>query len=331
MSSKADTAVYESLPGIDVPVGEVNRRLAELWETNAPQAQGAPSAFRATQMNLLLHLGLSTTVEDAQQVFSTALCFAQRHPSRIVVLCPVDMPEADVRLRARIFAECYVGASGREMSCCEAVVLSYARESRAFLESQVSTLIESDLPLVYWPHAFELGSRIRHYLFFAEGAQRVVVDSSTDNQDLVRAAWPKPDAVRDLASCRLLPVRQALGQFLSGFEPARLAAGLRTVHIRAPATLQAEARALLEWTRVRLAACGATISQAPDYRVETAEGADVLDVTWERHDGRALAWSADFAQARFTAEADFGTGHVQASGPVRLLAPDAALAEAVFF
>lgn len=331
MNAPASTAVFEALPGIDVPVGEVNRRLAELWEGGNAPGGDAPSSFRASQMNLLLHLGLATTPADALDLFDTALRFAQRHPCRIVVLCPVDMPEADVRLRARIFAECFIGKSGRDMSCCEAVILSYARESRGFLESSVSTLVESDLPLVYWPHRFEVGSRIRHYLAFAEQAQRVVVDSATDAEDLVRGPWPKPDAVRDLAHGRLLPLRQALGQFLAGFPPERLVAGLRTVRVTAAPGRAAEGRVLLEWIRVRLAACGASGNAAPRLACEVAEGPDALAVTWDADAGRSLAWSADFTTGRFTARADFGGGPVELSGPVRLLPADAALAEAVFF
>ena len=53
-------------------------------------------------------------------------------------------------MRAKLYSQCYLGGSRRDMSCTEALVLAYPQETRGFVSDQVSTLIDPDLPLYYW-------------------------------------------------------------------------------------------------------------------------------------------------------------------------------------
>ena len=55
------TDVFNALPGLEVPVGGITQSLARLWVGEPADGVGAPSEFRASQMNLVLHLGLPTT------------------------------------------------------------------------------------------------------------------------------------------------------------------------------------------------------------------------------------------------------------------------------
>ncbi len=52
--------LIDELPGLDLPVGEVTDRLELMWESDA---SGSPSAFRASQMNVVLHFGWDVTAE----------------------------------------------------------------------------------------------------------------------------------------------------------------------------------------------------------------------------------------------------------------------------
>ena len=75
-------------------------------------------------MNVVLHFGWEVTAEQAQERFNALLTFAQRYPSRIIVLCP-SRAITDGSMRAKLFSQCYIGDSHREMCCCEALLLGY--------------------------------------------------------------------------------------------------------------------------------------------------------------------------------------------------------------
>jgi hypothetical protein len=111
--------IIDVLPGLDLPVGEVTERLARMWES---EATGSPSAFRASQMNVVIHFGWGVTAEEAQERFDALLTFAQRYPSRIIVLC-TSHTITDGSMPAKLFSQCYIGESHREMCCCEALLL----------------------------------------------------------------------------------------------------------------------------------------------------------------------------------------------------------------
>src|SRR4051812_17745487 len=116
------SAIFDVLPGIEVPVGEISKSLAAMWATTA--ASGAPALeaddAKATQVNFVLHLGLNTTAEDAAVQFQTVVAFSKRYPSRIVVLCPQADGEAGAfEMRAKIYAECHLGKSKSDKRCVE--------------------------------------------------------------------------------------------------------------------------------------------------------------------------------------------------------------------
>ena len=63
--------IFESLPGMEVPVGDIARGFTRLWaDTDAQE-------MKAMQCNLVLHFGLNTTSEDATEQFRIASRFAQ--------------------------------------------------------------------------------------------------------------------------------------------------------------------------------------------------------------------------------------------------------------
>ena len=138
--------LIDELPGLDLPVGEVTDRLELMWDSDA---SGSPSAFRASQMNVVLHFGWDVTAEQAQERFTTLLTFAQRYPSRIIVLCP-SRSIKDGSMRAKLFSQCYIGDSHREMCCCEALLLGYEPDNCGYLANQVSVWLEPDLPSYHW-------------------------------------------------------------------------------------------------------------------------------------------------------------------------------------
>jgi hypothetical protein len=328
-------STFDALPGIEVPVGSIAHSLAQMWTDNAAGGRPAPEAddAKATQVNVVLHLGLNTTPEDAARQFEIVLKFSQRYPSRVVVLCPLlaDVPEP--QMRAKIFGECFLGKSKSDKRCVEFVLLSYSRSARPFLENQVSISLSTDLPLYYWAHRFSASGRLADYQYLLTRANRVLLDSAIAPPDALTYPWPNPSATRDLVYSRLLPVRQSIGQFLAAYPPARLVDGLQSVTVSHADSLAAEGRVMLGWLRRRLEACGAPAPEVA-WNVAAFKRAEErsLGVTFAfAGANRFFRWSGSIPAGEALFEANFGSGSTRLSAGVSLLPPENALSEAMFF
>jgi glucose-6-phosphate dehydrogenase assembly protein OpcA len=328
------SAIYDALPGIEVPVGEINQRLAAMWEDTAANGGPAPTSddAKATQVNFVLHLGFKTTAEDATTQFQTAVRFSQRYPSRIVVLCPIaDEAHTGTEMRSKIYGECFLGKSKADKRCVEFVVLSYPYTARKYLEDQVSICLSTDLPMYYWAHRFSASNKLADYRFLLSRAKRVLLDSAVAPEGALTYPWAHPEALRDLAYARLLPVRQSLGQFLASYPPKVLVDGLRDVTVTHADTLTAEARALARWLRQRLLACGASES-VPLNLVASGPAGDALGIQFGYSDAqKSFRWTGDLKSQHALFEASFGESRTRLPAAVSLLNPEAALSEAMFF
>lgn len=324
--------IFDALPGQEVPVKSISRSLAAMWASTAASGGAAPSAddAKATQVNFVLHLGFNTTAEDAVAQFQTVVSFSKRYPSRIVVLCPLKNDEGVTDLRAKIYGECHLGKSKADKRCVEFVMLSYPKSARLFLENQVSICLSTDLPLYYWAHRFSESSKLADYRYLLGRAKRVLIDSSIAPDDATTFPWPNPASLRDLVYSRLLPVRQTIGQFIAGYAPSTVVAGLRAVKVGHTEALKAEGCVTREWLRRRLAACGADMN-AVQLTTGSAAGGD-LSVQFEYADAaKYFRWSGDLRTKHAQFEADFGGGRAELAAAVSLLSPEAALSEAMFF
>lgn len=328
-------AIFDALPGLEVPVGAISKSLAQMWTDNATDGRPTLDAddAKATQVNFVLHLGLNTTPDDAARQFEVVVNFSHRTPSRIVVLCPLHADVPAPVMRAKIFGECFLGKSKSDKRCVEFVLLSYSRSARPFLENQASICLSTDLPLYYWAHRFSASGKLADYRYLLGRAKRVLIDSAIAPDDALTYSWPNPAATRDLVYCRLLPVRQSIGQFLSAYPPATLVDGLRSVTVSHEPALAAEGRILLAWLRRRLAACGAPKDGLPLKIVPLAAGAaGSLAVNFEFDSpARFFRWSGDLATGKALFEADFGGGRTRLAAAVSLLSAEATLSEAMFF
>lgn len=333
--------LIDALPGVPLPVSEVNRMLVTLWDPDEQGPFGQVSEFRASQLNLVLHFGIETPPDEARARFNAAIRFSQRYPSRIIVLCP--QREAGLAdgtpspMRGKLFSQCYIGTGGQDMVCCESLMLGFSQSDTSFLENQASVWLEADLPVYHWLHRVPPERIDAPYRSFLSRCRRVVLDREID-PDLLSGVLPEPERVRELAHCRLLPLRQAIGQYLSKYQPADLVKGLQTVRITAPRELTGEVRALLDWTGERLAAClrpAGLPAADTDWAFEavTSGEADTLSMEWLYEGGEDyFRLCADFAGAH-------GRVAVRlAGGPpdeftirIRRLELHQALAEAFFF
>ena len=325
-------AIFDALPGLEAPVGSISKSLAEMWVDTASQGRAAPASddSKATQVNFVLHLGFTTTEQDAIAQFQVAVNFSRRHPSRVVVLCPLRDDAAPAPMRAKVYGECTLGKSKGDTRCCEFVMLSYSHSQREFLENQVSICLSTDLPLYYWAHRFSRSSRLADYTYLLTRSRRVLIDSAIAPPDAMSFPWPRPEAVRDLVYARLLHVRQSIGQFLSRYPMGTLCAGLQAVTVASGPAYTAEGRVLLAWFQDRLSQCDQ--NKAPfALTAPTDLPPDVCSVKFKYADGRSFSWRGDFSQGQALFVADFGSGRTVLPATVQLLAPESALSEAMFF
>jgi hypothetical protein len=330
------STLFDAMPGVVMPVADVTSTLSRMWQGDAPPGHDAPSAFRASQMNLVLHYGLSTLPEEALAVFDQAIRFAQVYPCRIVVLCPLKDSHQDLFLQGKLFSQCYIGPSTRQMCCCEALILGYPLSGSGFLENQVSIWLENDLPVYHWLHRVPARRIEEFYLPYLKLCSRIIYDSSIEGPDYATVHWPRPETVMDLANARLLPVRQSIGQFLSSYPPKALVEGLQRVECRYEAGADGEAANLLRWQEDCLEKCEKLAGDFDEVAFGTrpldAKSVNWLEVEWQFEGGvKKFLWThaKKTDDARLTA--DFGKGPVELPQQVKPLVPEKVLAEALFF
>ncbi|MGC6424361.1 MAG: glucose-6-phosphate dehydrogenase assembly protein OpcA [Lentimonas sp.] len=325
--------LIDALPGIELPVGDVTSRLATMWEGGPSSAF---SEFRASQMNLVLHFGLDVTAKEARERFETVLRFAQRYPSRIIVLCP-SLEAGDGSMSAKLFSQCYIGESHREMCCCEALLLGYKSEDSGFLSNQVSVWLEPDLPTYHWFNGVPTRRIERYFDNLLIGVRCCVYDSSIESEDIAALDWPDLDRLRDLAEARLLPVRQAVGQFLSGYRIQDLCDGLLRVTVSHGVGMSGEGQRLLEWVEGCLADCSVCADCASDTIEFAVRGCDAsgkdcsLMLEWEYADERYFKWRKFGDGSLGEIEASLGKAAETIPTRVKSLAPEQVLSEALFF
>lgn len=326
--------VFDALPGIEASVSSVSKSLRDMWADVAASGKTAlpPDEVKATQLNLVLHLGLPTSPDDALVQFQVALRFAQRYPCRVVVLCPLPEGSEIKEIRAKVYGECFFGKSKGDTRCVEVVILSYPVSARPYLENQVSVCLSTDLPLYYWVHRFSGAAKLAEYQYLLRRSKRVIFDTAVVPVDALFHPWPRPEAVRDLAFARLLHVRQIVGQFLSGMQPETLVRGLQSISLTHAPDYRAEAFSLSRWLADRLAACEADAKKTPHQLLVTpSSGSDSLSMKLAYNDARRFVWHGNFLTHQGAFETNFSGEPVHLPSTVRLLAPELALSEAMFF
>lgn len=333
--------LIDELPGIALPVGEVTHRLNTMWEA---EAGGSPSEFRASQMNVVLHLGQEVSADEALERFHQLIEFAQRYPSRIILLCPSRSKHGG-SMQAKLFSQCYIGDSHREMCCCEALILGYQPADCGFLGNQVSVWLESDLPTYHWFNRVP-AARIRAYFDnLLVGVRRCIYDSSIEAEDLSALDWPEPERVGDLARARLLPVRQAIGQYLSGYPIEALCRGLESVRIRHAPSMSGEGAHLQKWIRNCLRDCkksndlsapcsgeaGCSALKAHYDLVECTDSDFCLSLEFCYQDERYFSWKKLSDGNLGLIEASLGKSSDKLITRVKALGAEQTIAEALLF
>ncbi|MFW6352915.1 MAG: glucose-6-phosphate dehydrogenase assembly protein OpcA [Verrucomicrobiota bacterium] len=328
--------ILNTLPGVAMSVREVTRMVGSMWDDLASTSEQHPlSEFRASQMNVVLHLGADTEAGEANERFSQAVAFAQDYPCRLIVLVETE-EEDDAKLRGKLFSQCYLGQNLRDLCCCEALMLSYPRGLAELVANQASLWLESDLPVYYWLHRVDPALLEGAFGSVLKQARRVVHDRGVDGAAYEGLEVVSAERRRDFAFARILGQRQTIGQMISAFPPAEIVDGLRHVELRFAPGYRGEAEQLRDWIREALDDC---------LRVADREGAvgfsfEALDAADERTVAMEWSYANHDHGVRWDFTAGTKTGHFRASLPsgtveqpvhIEPLTGAKVLAEAFFF
>ena len=315
--------LIDKLPGVELPVGEVTKRLDTMW-------QGFPSELRATRMSMVLHFGWEVSEVEARERFDALIRLARSYPARIIVLCP-SRALSDGSMQAKLFSQCYIGDLQGEAYCCEALLLAYQPEDYGFLGNQVSVWLEADLPVYHW-FVRVPSKRIEKYFDnLLSGVRRCIYDSSIEGADLDGLPWPEQISVSDLARARLLPARQAIGQYLSGYDSDGLCRGLKSARVRHCGPMSGEGRRLMEWVRDCLADGGGSAPDA-EYEIEERNAGDcLLTLDLEYEDDRYFRWQKLSDGLTGLVKVSLGKPAETLTLRVRALEKEEEISEALFF
>lgn len=333
-TTHTESTIFDLLPGQLFQISELGSTLSKMWSVQMGQDGHPPSEFRASQMNVVLHLGLLTPPEEVNERFDTVIELAQKYPCRIIVLCPMGRERSEALLEGKLFSQCYIGDDLREMCCIEAVIVGYPTREAGFLSNTISVFLENDLPTYHWFNRVPAERIKLNHMDFVKHTTRVTYDSSVEAEDFKDIPWPRPEAAIDLAHARILPVRQGIGQFLSGYEPADLVSGLTGISVRHSEKRRGEGANLLAWAEGCLKSCArqSGLDDKVTGTAETTEGApNCLELEFTYEGEKHFLWThkAESNEAAVTAE--FGKGRISAPMQVSFLEGEKALSEALFF
>ena len=316
-------------------MSEASRRLANMW--SAEEKEGGPktiSEFRASSMNLIVHIGFEASASEALELFRSVVSFSHRYPCRLIFVCPQpDSWDVEANVSCKIFSECVIGSKA-QTNCCEALIICYSLNNRPFLENQVSVFLESDLPTYYWPTRFGSAALLSDYTFFFGLSKRIVFDSSRECFTADQVKFDDRSKVHDLSFKRLLSVRQCIGQFLSSYPTSTIIDGLKRVTLCCGEEIHCEGRALLCWVSEALFQCFGSeekaLAQVRFSQEDAAGCASKLRMSFEYENQRYLKFDLDLAEHEGHVEADLGHGKQTLTTGVRLLDLESALSEALF-
>lgn len=331
------SALLNALPGLEMSVRELSAQAGNMWEDLSSSDGSQTSDFRASQMNVFIHFGSSTTVEEAKERFEQAIAFAQAYPCRIIVLAERDEGEGEAGgLHGKLFSQCYLGKSLRDLCCCEALMLSYPKGLDELVAVQCSLWLETDLPVYYWIHRMDPAVIEENFGTILNLSRRVVYDRKIEGDASDGFDKLSCRRVHDITYARLLRIRQTVGQLVSVFQPVELVEGLEAVRIESVDALKAEAHILRRWIGKALGRCAKVAKLESDIEVgcgvvsQSVEGSIILRFEYS-DESKSLIWSYNNSTKVGLFKAVFPSASV--SQPVHLepVGEVQVLAEAFFF
>ena len=127
-------------PGLPVELGEIERRLGELWE------QSEAAKVRASLVNLVVCSEAPDAIETNTPLLAA---LASEHAFR-ALLVQADPRAPGSAVRAWITAHCHMRGTGQKEICSEQIAFRLEGSAAGQLASIVFSHLDSDLPLYLW-------------------------------------------------------------------------------------------------------------------------------------------------------------------------------------
>ncbi len=311
----ASTDIFPA--GLPVEVGEIQRELKKLWDSEESVMT------RASLINLAVYSEQADSLGKNTAIISQ---LTENHACRAIVIA-ADPKATAGGVEAWISAHCQVGHAGRKQICSEQVSFSIRGEQCGLLPNIVFAQLDSDLPLyLWWQEEFRppLDPQLWAWV------DRVIYDSQkwrNFDEQLRLVETAQEEARQRIVLCdlnwiRLVHLRLALAQFFDHPVTHRHLKEFRQVEIKHAPGFRSTALLLIGWLagqlnwdggaddspnfwqsaedhfkeiRVSLQEkegepinlCRINTDRA-EFRIEHKPGADLLDVFFGRVEGRKM-------------------------------------------
>ncbi len=167
-----------------------------------------------TRTSVLTLVVVAPRPELVDRAMATVSTLASRHPSRAVVLSPID-PDGPASFDAHIYASCQVAQRGSIEICTEEILIKAGGELAQHLSSTLAPLLIHDLPVVlWWPDDVPFGRP--DFTELADECDRLFVDSGHFRGDGLERLVAMSDVVygglvvHDVSWMRLMLWRELL-------------------------------------------------------------------------------------------------------------------------
>jgi glucose-6-phosphate dehydrogenase assembly protein OpcA len=148
--SRVWSRVAQAAVAGDDAAGDTNSAVARLDRRVVGRAPGDEEGVQVlTRTSVLTLVVVAPRPEDVDRAVAAVATLASRHPSRTVILSPVD-PDGPAAFEAQVFASCQLPEHGRSAICTEEVLIRLGGELAQHLSSTVAPLLIHDLPVVLW-------------------------------------------------------------------------------------------------------------------------------------------------------------------------------------
>lgn len=184
MEARVSPFLPLDLLGIPVPIANIERELAKLWDESNDHKS------RASLINLMLYTEDRSAIEENTETINA---ITAEHACRVLlVLAEPHYTESSAR--AWIGAHCHFVGKGSRQLCSEQITFHLQGQATEGLSNLVFSHLDSDLPLVLWwqssvPQIIDVK--------FWRWVDRVLYDSAT---------WDRPSfslaRIREIADCR---------------------------------------------------------------------------------------------------------------------------------
>lgn len=206
--------------GEEVPLGDLGKRLKQLWQSNQ-------ALTKASLTNFAIY---SERVDSLAENTALIREVTREHACR-ALLIGADPGAAEVEVRVWITAHCQLTGGGKKSVCSEQIAFLISGQSPNLVPSTVFAWLESDLPLTFWWQG-EFSMRWEPHLYSV--IDRLVIDSGEWKDPLgqlriLEQSWRGDHGgftVNDLNWTRVLPLRMALA---AAFDEAGALAHLAAV------------------------------------------------------------------------------------------------------